>query len=67
MPRASEPTNCFSFEYCKCKCIFLLHFVESLYATKSNGHHSKRASDEIVDITDDDDAANEEDDDDEQR
>lgn len=38
-----------------------------MYMAKSNGHHSKRDSDEIVDITDDDDAANEDDDEDEQR
>ena len=35
--------------------------------TKSNGQHSKRDSDEIVDITDDDDGANEEDEDEEER
>ncbi|XP_055315645.1 ribosomal protein S6 kinase alpha-5-like [Sitodiplosis mosellana] len=39
----------------------------SLSMTKSNGQHSKRASDEIVDITDDDDGANEEEEDDEER
>lgn len=48
----------------------LLHpIVESAHSTKqSNGHHIKRASDEIVDITDDDDdEAIEEDDDSDQR
>lgn len=42
-------------------------FTDSIYVTKSNGQHSKRASDEIVDITDDDDVANEEDDDEDDR
>lgn len=46
---------------------FYLDFADISYATKSNGQHSKRDSDEIVDITDDDDAANEEDDDDDDR
>lgn len=35
--------------------------------TKSNGHYSKRASDEIVNITDDEDAPNDEDDEADQR
>lgn len=41
--------------------------TESVYVTKINGQHSKRASDEIVDITDDDDGGNEEEDDEEDR
>lgn len=45
--------------------IFVL--TGNLCMTKSNGKHSKRDSDEIVDITDDDDVANEEDGDEEER
>lgn len=41
--------------------------TESVYIIKSNGQHSKRASDEIVDITDDDDGGNDEEDDEEER